>query len=80
MSDNKMPTLPQSKATTLDRMRDAAFAEVSRIETMQMCRLNWGDISEPMLCQMQKRDDFFGMVRLIDRIMSDETILERLKR
>ncbi len=74
------PILPRSKPTTLDRMRDAAFAEAARIETMQMCRLRWGDIAEPMPCQMQKRDDFLGMVRLIDKITSDLTILERLRK
>lgn len=71
--------LPACKTTTLDRMRDAAFAEVSRIEASQLSRIVGGFIAEPMPCQMVKRDDFLGLVRLLDRILSDQVILDRLK-
>lgn len=71
--------LPPEAATTFDRMRDAARAEASRIEGAEMVRLMAGERRTPYQCQMRKRDDFVGIVRLIDMITADPVILERLK-
>jgi hypothetical protein len=70
--------LPPNKPTTLDRMRDAAFAEVARIEGSQVARMVAGFIGKPEPAQITKRDDFFGMVRMIDVLMSDPALLARL--
>jgi hypothetical protein len=77
--DEAMRRLPPVKPTTLDRMRDAAFAEVSRVESGQMSRMVSGLIEKPMPEQMVKRDDLFGVVQLIDLILSDQVLLDRFK-
>lgn len=74
-----MALLPSCKPTTLDRMRDTAFAESSRIENSQLTRMVAGLLAEPMPEQIAKRDDLLGIVRLLDRVMSDQVILDRLK-
>lgn len=74
-----MRRLPPAKPTTLDRMRDAAFAELSRVESSQLTRMVAGLIAAPMAEQMQKRDDLFGVVQLIDLILSDQVLLDRIK-
>lgn len=77
--EQAMMKLPPAKPTSLDRMRDAAFAEVARIESGQLSRLVSGSLADPMKEQMQKRDDFFGLVQLIDLILSDQALLDRIK-
>lgn len=77
--EQAMSLLPPAKPTTLDRMRDAAFAEVSRIESSQLTRLSAGLIAEPTAEQLVKRDDFFGLVQLLDLILSDQVLLDRLR-
>jgi len=74
-----MRKLPPAKSTTLDRMRDAAFAEASRVESSQLTLLAAGLIDVPMPSQIQKRDDLFGVVQLIDLILSDHVLLDRIK-
>jgi len=66
--------------TTLDRMQLAAFREAERIEISQDGRVSCGMLKEPMRSQVELRDDFAGIVRLIDMIQSDAVILERLKK
>lgn len=65
--------------TTLNRMQRTAFLEAERIEISQDARVRDGELKEPMPQQVERRDDFAGIVRLIDRIMSDVELLERFK-
>jgi hypothetical protein len=65
--------------TTLFRMQRTAQLEVERIEISQDGRVRNGDLKEPMPDQVEKRDDFVGVVRLIDAIMSDQVLLDRLQ-
>lgn len=65
--------------TTLARMQRTALLEAERIEISQDARVHAKLISEPMPCQIDKRDDFAGVVRLIDAIMSDQLIMDRLQ-
>ncbi len=65
--------------TTLMRMQLAAQREAERIEISQDGRVRAGMLEEPMREQVALRDDFAGIVRLIDAIQSDATILERLQ-
>lgn len=65
--------------TTLFRMQLAAHNEAERIEISQDGRVRCGLLTEPMPDQVILRDDFVGIVRLIDIIMSDQLILDRLQ-
>jgi hypothetical protein len=65
--------------TTLFRMQATALEEQGRIEVSQDGRVREKMISEPMPSQVLKRDDFAGIVRLIDTIMSDQVLLQRLQ-
>jgi hypothetical protein len=69
--------IPPGK-TTLTRMQLAALSEAERIEISQDGRVKLGMLKEPMPDQVSLRDDFAGIVRLIDLIQSDAVILERL--
>lgn len=66
--------------TTLARMPRSACLEAERIEISQDGRVASGMQLEPMPEQVEKRDDFAGIVRLIDKIMSDAQLLERLSK
>jgi len=66
--------------TSLNRMQLAAQRERERIEISQDGRVLSGMLKEPMRDQVRKRDDFAGIVRLIDIIQSDQVILERLSK
>jgi hypothetical protein len=66
--------------TSLFRMQQAAFLEAERIEISQDARVREKLIKEPMPSQVALRDDFAGIVRLIDVIMSDQTLLDTLER
>jgi hypothetical protein len=74
--------IPPGK-TTLARMQIAAFNEAQRIEISQDGRVSCGLLKEPMPDQVKLRDDFDGIVRLIDALESDpnlrDRVLERLK-
>jgi hypothetical protein len=59
-------------------MQLAAMREAERIEISQDGRVSCGMLKEPMPDQVLLRDDFAGIVRLIDIINSDAVILERL--
>jgi hypothetical protein len=69
---------PPAKST-LFRMQQTAQAAADNIEFGQDARVRAGDLTEPMPDQVRKRDDFIGMVRLIEAILSDQVIIERLK-
>jgi hypothetical protein len=66
--------------TTLLRMQRTAMLEAERIEITQDYWVKEGRISVPEPHAVERRDDFAGMVRLIDAINSDQDLLERLKR
>lgn len=64
--------------TTLDRMARAAQIEAERLEITQDFWVRDGRLKEPMPDKVALRDDFAGIVRLIDLIQSDKVILDRL--
>jgi hypothetical protein len=65
--------------TTLFRMQRTAQLEAERIEIGQDARVLAGMLKVPMPEQVERRDDFAGIVRLIDIIMSDQLLLQRLQ-
>ena len=65
--------------TTLDRMLLTAQAEAERIEIAQDDWVRRGVLKQPEAAEVARRDDFAGMVRLIDLIMSDQMLLDRLQ-
>jgi len=65
--------------TTLTRMQLTAMREAERIEISQDGRVREGLLKQPMPEQVALRDDFAGIVRLIDLIQSDKLILSRLE-
>ncbi len=69
--------IPPGK-TTLYRMQLAALNEATRIEISQDGRVSCGMQKEPRPDQVALRDDFAGIVQLLDTIMSDQPILDRL--
>lgn len=66
--------------TTLARMQRSAMLEAERIEITQDYWVKDGRLSAPEPHLVERRDDFAGMVRLIDAINSDQDLLDRLKR
>lgn len=60
-------------------MQRTAMLEAERIEISQDGRISAGLLTAPMPYQVELRDDYAGMVRLIDAIMSDKTLLENVK-
>lgn len=69
-------TLPAPGKTTLDRMRWQAHLAAEHIEIVQANRLQQG--AAPIDSEIAKRDDFAGIVRLVEKIMSDQVIIDRL--
>jgi hypothetical protein len=65
--------------TTLVRMQRTAMLEAERIEIGQDHWVREGRIKEPAPDRVELRDDYAGIVRLIDLIMSDQVLLERLQ-
>jgi hypothetical protein len=65
--------------TTLPRMQKTAFEEQERIEISEGGRVREGLLPAPRPELVAKRDDFAGLVRLIDIICSDQVLLERLQ-
>ncbi|WP_041748223.1 hypothetical protein [Bradyrhizobium cosmicum] len=60
-------------------MQLTALEEMERIEIVQDFWVKDGARRSPDPGQMRKRDDFAGIVRLIDIINSDTVMLDRLK-
>lgn len=77
-ADEAFSRLPPEMPTTYVRMLEAARAEASRIEHSQAARIVGGELTEPWPCQMKLRDDFLGIVRLIQQVMNDPVMLDRL--
>lgn len=69
--------IPPGK-TSYFRMQIAAQNEAERIEISQDGRVLAGLLKQPMSDQVRLRDDFAGIVRLIDAIMSDKLVMDRL--
>jgi hypothetical protein len=65
--------------TTLDRMLVTVQLEMERIEISQDARVSAGLLREPMSDQVKKRDDFAGIMRMIDIIQADDVLRERLR-
>lgn len=65
-------------ATTFDRMSAAAAAEAGRIEIVQDALVLDGLRTAPDPQQLALRDDFDGIVRMIELIKNDRLIVERL--
>jgi hypothetical protein len=65
--------------TTLARMQRTAMLEAERIEISQDGRVREKLIDAPMPSQVELRDDYAGIVRLIDAIMSEQSLLDRVK-
>jgi len=65
--------------STLERMQLTALEEMERIEIVQDFWVKDGARQSPDPGQVRKRDDFAGIVRLIDIINSDTVMLDRLK-
>jgi hypothetical protein len=68
-----------SARSTLFRMQQTAQLAAETIEISQDALVRAGDLKEPMPEQVRKRDDFIGIVRLIDAILSDKVVIDRLK-
>lgn len=65
--------------TTLVRMQQTALEEMERIQIVQDYWVRDGAQQSPNPGQLLKRDDFAGIVRLIDIIQTDAVMLDRLK-
>lgn len=70
--------IPPGK-TTLTRMQLAALSEAERIEISQDGRVKLGMLAVPMPEQVRLRDDFAGIVRLIDVILADDVARGRIE-
>lgn len=64
--------------TTLFRMQEAARLEAERIEITQDARVREKLQPVPLPSQIKLRDDFAGIVRLIDAIESDQFIKTKI--
>lgn len=64
--------------TTLARMQGTAMLEAERIEIVQDAYVAEGRIAAPDTEMVARRDDFAGIVRMIDVIESDERLKERV--
>lgn len=69
--------IPPGK-TTLTRMQLAAQLEAERIEIIEDGWVTLGKLPVPRADRVRLRDDFTGIVRLIEIIQSDAVILERI--
>lgn len=70
--------IPPGK-TTLTRMQLAAHDEATRIEISHDGRIRSGMMSEPIPELIARRDDFAGIVRMIDAIMSHQVLQDLLR-
>ena len=60
-------------------MLQTAQAEVERIQIVQDAHVSAGLLKKPDAVQQRRRDDFAGMVRLIEIIEGDKVMLERIQ-
>lgn len=70
---------PRGK-TTLNRMMLTAMRCQEEIEGSQRARIKAGLIDRPEREQLMRRNDFAGIVRLIDVIQNDLEAFERIKK
>lgn len=66
--------------TTFIRMRETAYEKMRDIEMSQDARALVDPLSTPHPETVQQRDDFAGIVRLLDVIMMDPDLIEDIKR
>ena len=72
--------LRDPEPTTFERMRTAAARRAIAIEGTQQARLIAGFITKPDEEQLIERDDFEGLVRLLDKIIASREIMDLLKK
>lgn len=65
--------------TSLSRMLGTALEEQHRIEISQDGRVRIGMQTEPLACQVVKRDDYAGIVKLLDVIIGDDALRGRIQ-
>lgn len=65
--------------TTLVRMQQTALQEMERIQITQDALVAEGLLKAPDAGAIERRDDYAGIVRLIDVIQTDAVMLDRLK-
>lgn len=65
-------TIPPAEPTTLARMRDRAAKRAWEIEGSQRARMLAGLISAPDREALLERDDYDGIVRLIDERIQEQ--------
>jgi len=70
--------IPPGK-TTLTRMQLAAQLEAERIEIIEDGWVTLGKLPVPRADRVRLRDDFAGIVRLIDIIQADDIMRGRLE-
>ena len=70
--------IPPGK-TTLTRMQYAAQLEAERIEIIEDGWIRDGRLHAPRPERVQLRDDFAGIVRLIDVILADDVARGRIE-
>ncbi|KRR25930.1 hypothetical protein [Bradyrhizobium retamae] len=70
--------IPPGK-TTFARMQTAAHNEAQRIEIIEDGWVTLGQLPVPRPDRVRLRDDFAGIVRLIDLIEADDIIRGRLE-
>lgn len=78
-TDQAKALLPSERPTTFARMCAAAREEANRIESEQIARMMGGFITAPMPERMRLRDDFVGLMKLVDRIIADDDVMNRLR-
>ena len=66
--------------TTLSRMQRTAMLEAERIEITQDYWVKEGVLNVPDPEIVARRDDFYGIVRMIDAIENDPDLSDRVKR
>ncbi|MHC2604320.1 hypothetical protein [Bradyrhizobium liaoningense] len=60
-------------------MQQTALQEMERIQITQDALVAVGLLKAPDVGAIERRDDFAGIVRLIDIIQSDAVMIDRLK-
>lgn len=69
----------RAAAFTWAELRKVAADEANRIDAAQEALVAAGDRVEPDPGQLARRDAFETLARLVDRVRSDDVIVDRLK-
>lgn len=79
MAEGKPPLMIPPGKTTLTRMQLAAQLEAERIEIIEDGWVTLGTLPAPRTDRVRLRDDFAGIVRMIDCILANDAIRGRLE-